>query len=66
METLELFTKNIKCMGCVNNINTGLLEIKGVKRVDVELETGKVNITGTNLSKTAITEVLSTLGYPAN
>jgi len=66
MKTLELFAKNIKCMGCVNNITTSLLEIEGVDRLGVELESGKINISGTNLSKTAITERLNTLGYPAD
>ena len=64
MEKLELFAQNIKCMGCINNINTGLLEIPGIDLVEVDIETGKVSVSGTNLQKNVITEKMSILGYP--
>jgi len=64
METLEIFAQNIKCMGCVNNIKTGLADIPGIERIEVDIETGKVSITGTSLQKNIITEKIAVLGYP--
>jgi len=66
MNTLEFLAKNIKCMGCVNNIKTGLSEMNGIENVDVDLESGKVSVSGSGLSKPGIEDKLKVLGYPVS
>jgi len=64
METLGIFAQNIKCIGCANNIKTGLADITGIERVEVDIETGKVSIFGAGIQKNIITEKIAILGYP--
>ncbi len=64
MET-EIFTvKNIKCGGCVANVQKGLQALPGVANVEVVIEGGQVTVTGTGLSREQITAKLGELGYP--
>ena len=55
---------NVKCAGCVKAIETGLLALDGVSGVTVDIPTGQVNVTGTTLSRTALSGKLAELGYP--
>ena len=64
MSPLSLVVSNVKCDGCVNNIVSGLSSLAGVENVSVDKTTGTVQITGTNLDKSSITDKLSELGYP--
>ena len=64
MSSLSLVVSNIKCNGCVSNIVSGLATLEGVDNVSVDIATGTVQITGTNLDKSSITTKLSELGYP--
>lgn len=60
----ETFTvKNVKCGGCVANIEQGLREIPGVEKVEVTLE-GGVTVEGQDLSREALAEKLRQIGYP--
>jgi copper chaperone len=62
---IENFTaQNIKCGGCVSTIQEGLGSLPGVDKVDVEIEGGKVTVTGANLSRSQISAKLKDLGYP--
>lgn len=54
MKELELNVKGMKCIGCENRIKNAVSEIKGVKEVKANHETGKVNIV---LKKDLIEEV---------
>ncbi len=61
----EKFTvKNVKCGGCVNTIREGLGKFPGVNGVDVQIEGGKVSVTGEGLSRPALSSKLAELGYP--
>ncbi|MEN8124214.1 MAG: heavy metal-associated domain-containing protein [Bacteroidota bacterium] len=56
---------NLKCKGCVNTVKKGLLSIKGVNEIDVDLENSKVIVPTDN--KDILIEVkakLSKMGYP--
>jgi len=64
MTSLTLTVLNVKCEGCVDNIVNGLNPIDGIENIDVDVNTGTVKITGTNLDKSNITSKLSELGYP--
>ena len=50
VHSATLWVKGLACPFCVHNIDKKLLEVPGVRAVDVELETGKVVVT---LSPTA-------------
>ena len=64
MQTEEFKVRNVKCGGCVNNIRSGLLTLSGVQDVVVAIDGGKVIVRGEDLSRAAVAEKLSQLGYP--
>lgn len=64
MTTLQIFVENIKCNGCVSNIQAALLKLKGVVNVDVYKEKDLVCISGVALERQEMTAVLPELGYP--
>jgi len=56
---------NLKCGGCVNTVTKKLLKMEGVKDVNVLLESSTVEIEkDENVSREALIEKLSKLGYP--
>ena len=66
MKTEKLTVSNMKCMGCVNAVKTGLSSIQGVSKVEVELSTAIVTVTYNDDSvKGTILKKLDILGYPA-
>jgi len=61
----ELFTvKNVKCGGCVSNIQKGLGAMPGVSSVEVVIDGGKVTVSGDNLDRAALSAKLKEIGYP--
>ena len=61
----ESFTvKNVKCGGCVANIQKGVGAMSGVEAVEVVIDGGRVTVTGSALDRAAISAKLSELGYP--
>jgi len=64
MDKLALSALNIKCSGCVSNIEDGLSTMSGINSVEVNLETGAVLIIGNNLNRDEICAKLSELSYP--
>ena len=64
MANTEFEADNIKCMGCVNTIRTGLAELDGVDEVAVDLETAHVTVTGHDLSMAVLADKMKALGYP--
>lgn len=65
MKTEKLVVNNMKCMGCVNAIKTGLSSIEGVSNVEVDLPTATVTVTyGEDSVKNTIVKKLEILGYP--
>lgn len=64
MKKLELFVENIKCGGCMTSIKKGILELSGVKHVEIALEEEKITIEGDHLNRVAISKKLDGMGYP--
>jgi len=64
MEKIEFQSSNIKCGGCVANVENGLKPLEGVNTVSVDIPSNKVTVEGTDLDKTAIEAKLAELGYP--
>ena len=60
----EIDVENIKCGGCVGSIVSGLEKLEGVHSVDVDVEQGRVSVTGDNALRPAVTARLQALGYP--
>ena len=62
MERFEVM--NVKCGGCANTIRDGLLGVTGVQEVTVEIQRGKVAVSGEDLDREALADKLRQLGYP--
>jgi copper chaperone len=61
----EKFTAtNIKCQGCVKAIREGLMDLTGVRNVDVNAADGEVTVQGEKLSREVLAGKLRELGYP--
>jgi len=55
---------NIKCQGCVTNIETHLTALPGVESAQVDLATGTVTVDGIDLQRGVLAAKLVELGYP--
>jgi copper chaperone len=64
MEKQEFDVLNVKCGGCVSNIQKGLSELSGVSDVQVTIEGGHVVVEGQALDRVEIGKKLASLGYP--
>ncbi|MFA7619963.1 MAG: heavy-metal-associated domain-containing protein [Thiohalomonadaceae bacterium] len=64
MQTENFTVKNIKCGGCVANVQKGLKDVPGVENVEVTIDGGLVKVTGEGLSRVQLAERLRELGYP--
>jgi len=64
MQNEHFTVANVKCGGCVKNIQTGLGQLPGISKVEVTIEGGKVDVAGEQLSHQAIHDKLAELGYP--
>ena len=60
----EITVEGMHCEHCAKRVEEGLKKIKGVKKVLVELETGKVKILSKNeIDNAQIANIIETLGY---
>jgi len=60
-----IVVENIKCGGCANSVERGLLLNKKIKEVLVDVETGTITIKGAkDLDLDSIKQDLKKLGYP--
>lgn len=66
MEELKLRVANVKCGGCASTIRDGLLTLPGIASIEVDIATGTVQISGTDIDTTAIQTKLDELGYPVS
>ena len=63
MQTEKFRVKNVKCGGCADTIRQGLMNVAGVKVVDVTIQGGEVTVSGEDLNRAALTQKLGQLGY---
>ncbi len=60
-----IYVDNLKCNGCASTVTSKLGNLKGVDKVEVEVEESKINITHQEgISRDEILKVLGNLGYP--
>ena len=64
MSTEQFEVNNVKCGGCVANIQNGISALIGVANVTVEQSTGGVTIEGDSLDRQSLSAKLAELGYP--
>ncbi len=64
MQTEQFKVKNVKCGGCVANIQKGLATLAGVSSVEVAIASGRVTVTGAPLDRAQLSAKLTELGYP--
>lgn len=64
MKSLEIQASNIKCDGCVSNVQYGLIELSGITVVNVDIPSNMVTVEGDSLDKAVIEAKLAELGYP--
>lgn len=65
MGTTVVVVKGMSCEACVRSVTNGLGRLPGVKRVEVELRTGRVSVTheGPAPTESALRTALDDLGY---
>lgn len=64
MTSIKLQASNIKCDGCVSNVQNGLKELAGITAVDVDILSNQVKVEGEQLDQAVIEAKLAELGYP--
>ena len=61
---MNLTVENIKCGGCANSITKKLSSVFGTSNINIDIDTGIVNIDIEEGRKGEIIDVLEDLGYP--
>ncbi len=67
METIDLKVNSMKCMGCINTVQSSLSKLLGVEKVEAFLDTKIVRVTY-NGNPNVLDEIYKTLesvGFPA-
>lgn len=60
----EIIVEGMHCMHCAKKVEDTLAKIKGVKKVSVELESGKVKILSkVEIDSDLVTKSIDSLGY---
>lgn len=60
----DIQIENLKCGGCAATIKKGLLSLKNINEVEVNVDNSIVSITSEVENLEVIKEKLSSLGYP--
>jgi len=61
--SFHIYIEGMTCSHCVDSVKKSLLNLKGVKKVQIFLNLGQVNIFGEDLSEDLIEEKILSLGY---
>jgi copper chaperone len=64
MNTIELNVQDMSCGSCVKHIKAALTPLAGVEAVEVDLDAGRVRVSGTPDLAMLLT-TLDAAGYPA-
>lgn len=60
---LSYDVKGMTCHSCVAMVSEEVSEVSGVTKVDVDLDTGKVDVTGENVDADAVRSAIVEAGY---
>lgn len=64
---MQILVENIKCGGCASGITKALLALPNVNQVEIEIETGRLNldvVEDSHALRDEICAVLLKMGYP--
>ena len=61
---LDIQVENIKCGGCANSIEKKIKAVSGVSDVVVDIENGKIVVSGESISREKVIQELTHMGYP--
>ena len=61
--TAEYRVAGMSCGHCVSSVREEVAEIPGVDRVDVDLATGRLTVTGTGVADDAVRRAVAAAGY---
>ncbi len=62
---MDIKVENIKCGGCAHSIKTGLQKIKGVSKVDIDIENGIIHLESqSQIMRDEVILKLHSMGYP--
>jgi len=61
---MRIEVENIKCGGCAGSIRKGLMGLDGVDAVDVDIESGVVQVQADDALRAEIARKLASMGYP--
>lgn len=64
MKTQEIFVENMKCGGCMTSIKNALEKIKGIVKVEINLDEEKISLTGDQYQLSEVIDSLTSMGYP--
>ena len=62
-ETVEMTVSGLTCDGCVKSLTSGLKSVAGVNNVDVILDTGKTQVYGVDLDRSALEHAVRKVGF---
>jgi copper chaperone len=60
----KITVENIKCGGCANSIRKALAAVPGIGEVEVNVETGEIQVQGDETARPVVSKRLLELGYP--
>lgn len=63
MEQLKLTVSGMMCEHCKMRVNNAILNVSGVKEVNVSLKDGTVEVKGESLDETKIKAAITSAGY---
>jgi copper chaperone len=62
-ETRQYTVQGMTCSHCVLSVREEVSEVAGVRAVDVDLASGRLTVTGQNLSDDAVGAAVAEAGY---
>ena len=64
MSTTKKFTvEGMHCQGCVNAVTAEVSVVDGVENVDVDLDSGRLSVTGADVDDAAVRAAVDEAGY---
>jgi copper chaperone len=62
-ETRDYTVQGMTCSHCVLSVREEVSEVSGVRAVDVDLSSGRMTVTGENISDEAVRDAVAEAGY---
>jgi len=63
MEKREIKVMGMTCQNCVSHVRRALMNVEGISSVDIELDTGRVQVSGDHIDSGALEKAVTNAGY---